>query len=115
MYEPNKTGYLMREQLRKLLVDALMVAQRQDVPLAQAEQWIQEQSELSQGMVDMALMQFSSSSEADAAAAAKAVAATGGAAGTVGGSLSLAEFISFVALEGSIQGLLGLLPSIVDL
>ena len=119
MYEPNtKTGCLMREQLRKLLVDALMVAQRQYVPLAQVEDWLEEQSELSLGMVDMAIAQFSASYHSSLSEREKKNSGgggVGGVGGVGGGALDLAEFISFVTLEGSIQGLLQLLPTVIDI
>jgi len=120
MYEPNpKTGYLMREQLRQLLVDALMVAQRQDVAISQAEQWIQDQMELSQGMVEMALAQFASAGSQQQQQhqypEGKGGGFVVGSGGGGNGALDLSEFVSFVSLEGSIQGLLGLLPTVIDL
>ena len=125
MYEPSaKTGHLMREQLRQLLVDALMVAQRQDVSLAQTEEWIQDQAELSQGLVEMALAQFASAGsqqqqqpqQQQQQQQLQQSAPDGkGGGGTTAGALDLSEFVAFVSLEGSIQGLLGLLPTVIDL
>jgi Ca2+-binding EF-hand superfamily protein len=118
MYEPSaKTGCLMREQLRLLLVDSLLLAQRgQELPLPLLQSWIEEQQELSQGMVDMALFQYSSEGVSISAAAA-GVDKRGDGGSSVGGDgrLDLAEFATFVALEGSIQGLLSFLPQILDI
>jgi len=116
MYEPSaKSGCLMREQLRLLLVDSLILAQRQELPLQLLQSWIEEQHELSQGMVDMALFQYSSEG-ASISAAAAGVDKRGDGGSSVGdaGRLDLAEFATFVALEGSIQGLLSFLPQILD-
>jgi len=122
MYEPSaKTGHLMREQLRQLLVDALMVAQRQDVSLAQTEEWIQDQAELSQGLVEMALAQFASAGsqqlqlQQQQPQQQQSAPDGKGGGGTTAGALDLSEFVAFVSLEGSIQGLLGLLPTVIDL
>ena len=117
MYEPSaKSGCLMREQLRLLLVDSLILAQRQELPLQLLQSWIEEQHELSQGMVDMALFQYSSEG-ASISAAAAGVDKRGDGGSSVGdaGRLDLAEFATFVALEGSIQGLLSFLPQILDI
>lgn len=106
MYEPaTKTGALPREHFRLMLVDALMLAQREDVV---PDDWLADQLELSQGMVEMALCQYTSSGGA-AAVPNGTDKEQGGP-----GKMDLTEFVSFVKVEGSIQGLLNFLPSVID-
>jgi Ca2+-binding EF-hand superfamily protein len=92
MYEPFKGLHLTKESVRKLLVDATVAIQKEDIHVATLELWIQEQMELSECMADMALMQFSAQD----------------------GKLELQEFITFVKVEGSVQGLLLQLPDAID-
>lgn len=120
MYEPNmRTGFLMREQLRLLLIDALVLAQREDstMPLNVTEDWIESQLELSLGMVDMVLCEHCTRSGSASGSADVSKQHEEGIFSSFNAQsckLELAEFINFVALEGSIQGLLSFLPTIVD-
>lgn len=78
MYEPTKAGFLqrclvvmratsqlfclfclplLRENLRRLLIEATLAVQKEDVTTATLEEWIEEMKELSIGMVEMALNQ----------------------------------------------------------
>ncbi len=93
MYEPFKGMHLQKENVRRLLVDSTIAIQKESVPVGTLEQWIQDQLELSECMADMALQQFSAQ---DA-------------------KLDLQEFIAFVKVEGSVQGLLLLLPDAIDI
>mmetsp|Transcript_18577 Transcript_18577/g.17896 ORF Transcript_18577/g.17896 Transcript_18577/m.17896 type:complete len:200 (+) Transcript_18577:238-837(+) len=92
MYEPFKGTHLLRENLKKLLVDSTIAIQREAVPASTLETWINDQADLSDCMTDMALQQFASTEA----------------------KLDLREFIAFVKVEGSLQGLLLLLPCIFD-
>jgi hypothetical protein len=48
---------LIRDNLKQLLIDAVVATQKEDTPLSLLEDWIHDQRELSNGMVDMALNQ----------------------------------------------------------
>lgn len=92
MYEPTKS-YLQRENLRYLLVDATLSVQKENtIGIALQEQWIEDMKDLSIGMVEMAMNQFSSQD----------------------GKLDFQEFVAFVKVESSIQGLLNLLSNVID-
>jgi len=92
MYEPAKNGTLLKESFRQLLVDATLAVQKEDFPVSVTEAWLRDQADLADGMADMALQQFASQE----------------------GRIDLQEFVSFVKVEGSVQGLLQLLPSIIE-
>lgn len=92
MYEPSKNGTLPKDNFRQLLVDATLAVQKEDFDVAVTEVWLRDQADLADGMADMALQQFASQE----------------------GRIDLQEFISFVKVEGSVQGLLQLLPSIIE-
>jgi Ca2+-binding EF-hand superfamily protein len=100
MYEPQKNGYLLGENLRLMLVDATIVIQKNEPTdykdkknhLDQLEQWIHEQHEISTCMTEMALQQFAQQQ----------------------GKISSSEFISFLKVEGSLQQLLVKLPQLID-
>ena len=100
MYEPQKNGFLLNENLRQMLVDATIVIQKNEPidykdrknQLDQLEIWIHEQHEISTCMAEMALQQFSQQQ----------------------GKITLTEFVSFVKVEGSIQQLLNKLPQLID-
>ena len=59
MYEPFKGLHLQKESLRRLLVDATVAIQKEEVPVATLELWILEQIELSECMADMVTLRFS--------------------------------------------------------
>ena len=58
MYEPFKGLHLQKESLRRLLVDATVAIQKEEVPVATLELWILEQIELSECMADMVTLLF---------------------------------------------------------
>ena len=58
MYEPFKGLHLQKESLRRLLVDATVAIQKEEVPVATLELWILEQIELSECMADMVTLIF---------------------------------------------------------
>ena len=100
MYEPQKNGYLLGENLRLMLVDATIVIQKNEPTdhkekknhLDQLEHWIHEQLEISTCMTEMALQQFAQQQ----------------------GKISSSEFTSFLKVEGSLQQLLVKLPQLID-
>lgn len=100
MYEPQKNGFLLSDNLRQMLVDATIIIQKNEPSdykdkknqLEQLEHWIHEQLEISTCMTEMALQQFAQQQ----------------------GKITLSEFISFVKVEGSIQQLLNKLPQLID-
>jgi Ca2+-binding EF-hand superfamily protein len=100
MYEPQKNGFLLCDNLRQMLVDATIVIQKNEPidykdkknHLDQLEHWIHEQLEISTCMTEMALQQFAQQQ----------------------GKITLSEFVSFVKVEGSIQQLLNKLPQLID-
>ena len=48
---------LARESLRQLLVEATVAVQREDITTNVLEEWLEDQKELSIGMVEMAISQ----------------------------------------------------------
>ena len=100
MYEPQKNGFLLSDNLRQMLVDATIVIQKNEPVdykdkknhLDQLEHWIHEQLEISTCMTEMALQQFAQQQ----------------------GKITLSEFVSYVKVEGSIQQLLNKLPQLID-
>ena len=87
---------------------------RPQLPLPLLQTWIEEQRELSQGMVDMALYQYSAEGGSVLGGGNGDKRSDGSSALGDGGKLDLAQFANFVSLEGSIQGLLSMLPQVLD-
>lgn len=93
MYESVKGSSLLpRESLRQMLIDATIFEGRTDIPVGQLEQWLIDQKELANGMVDAAINQF----------------------GSQDNELSIKEFYLFVKTEGTLQYLLRCLIEFID-
>lgn len=94
MYDGNKSGAsLSKENFRQLMVDSTICVQQADPPsVKELEQWIQDLHQLSMAMVETALIQYSAHAN----------------------KLDIQEFIAFVKVEGTIQGLMHLIPTLVD-
>jgi len=58
LYDPVKGTFLLRDQLRQLLIDSIVVNQREEMPSLTLEEWILDLRELAEGMVESALYQY---------------------------------------------------------
>lgn len=93
MYSNGKQpGILSSLSLQDMLQDCNASAQPATVPLANMERWLNDMKEILETMVDMVLLQYG--------------------AGT--GRLLFPEFFAFAKVEGSIQGLLSTIGSVLD-
>eukprot|EP01039_Chlorochromonas_danica_P006578 gene6578-7268_t len=86
-------GAIVRESLRQLLVDATVLANKRVVALSSQEDWIASLKPLSEAMVETVLFQY----------------ATGAA-----NKLDFGEFVNFLKVESTVQGLLGTIPVILN-
>ena len=77
MYEPNKNGQILKDNLRSLLVDSTIAVQKNIIAGPSLEEWIADQKELSVTMTELVLMQFASQE----------------------GKLDFNEFVNFVKVE----------------
>eukprot|EP01031_Cornospumella_fuschlensis_P037941 gene37941-46094_t len=85
MYDGSKNGgYLLKESLKQLLVDATLCMQKQHVNLPQLEEWLANIKQLSDALVEAALLQYSST-----------------------GRMDLQEFTNFLKVEGTVQSMVG--------
>lgn len=91
MYEP-KNGILPRDNLRTLLIDALLSVQDDSNPLHVMEKWMSDQMELTDGMTDLALQQYAANPS----------------------RMDFNEFLSFIKIEGTIQTLLQKISMLID-
>lgn len=93
MYDAAKTGgCLNKDSLRQLLVDATVCLQKQDASLGNLETWIAGLKPLSEAMVESALLQYSLSGAQ---------------------RLDLTEFLCFLKVESTLQGMLARLPCLL--
>lgn len=93
MYEqPTKLGFICRDNLKELIIDSTISIQKITKPIDTLERWIDELDVIAEGMVEMALHQFSHHEN----------------------KMDINDFNNFAKVEGSIQKLLSLLSKVID-